>query len=380
VGGFTSLLGGVVWHGGVDDRGRDRVRVGDVELHFARACIATGSRPRIPPIVGLADSGYLTNESLFDLTHLPRRFAVVGGGPIGCEMAQAFARFGSKVILVQSGERLLEHDDPDAAAVVQSALEADGVDVRCGRKLDSVKRRGDGKVLRLTSRLGPEEVVVDDLLLGVGRVPVVDGLGLDQAGVESDEKRGVLVDDHLCTSNSRIYAAGDVCLPEKFTHTADAAARIVIQNALFFGRKKHSRLCIPWCTYTEPELAHTGISAEEARERGHAVVTEEVRFADVDRAIVDGETAGFLRVHADAKSGRILGATLVGAHAGELISQITAAVVAGTSLTQLSAVIHPYPTLSEAVRKAADAHRRRGLTPFRQRLLRRFLAWRRGSS
>ncbi len=278
---------------------------------------------------------------------------------------------------MQRGERILEHDDPDAAAIVQAALEADGIDIRFGRKLESVERRDDGRLLRLSSKLGPEEIVVDELLLAVGRAPVVDGLGLDVAGVDADKERGILVDDHLRTSNKRIFAAGDVCLPEKFTHTADAAARIVIQNALFFGRAKKSRLCIPWCTYTEPELAHTGFSADEARERGHDVVTEEVRFADVDRAIVDGDAEGFLRVRSDGNSGRILGATIVAAHAGELISQLTAAMVAGTKLTELSGVIHPYPTRSEAVRKAGHAHRRRGLTPIRQRLLRRFLAWRR---
>jgi pyruvate/2-oxoglutarate dehydrogenase complex dihydrolipoamide dehydrogenase (E3) component len=354
----------------------DRVRVDGTDIRFARACIATGSQPRIPDIQGLESSGYVTNETIFSLDQLPRRMAIVGAGPIGCELGQAFAVFGSNVILIDHGTRILAHDEADAALVVQTALERAGVEMRFGRDLERVERRADAKHLTLKTQAGREELDVDAILVCVGRTPETAGLDLETAGVEADE-RGVRVDDHLRTTNRRIFAAGDVCLPEKFTHTADAAARIVIQNALFFGRKKQSALHIPWCTYTQPELAHTGLTPEQIAERGLSAVTETIPFTDVDRSILDGEDAGFLRVHADARSGRILGATIVGEHAGEMITHITAAMVAGWKLRDLSSVIHPYPTRSEAVRRAADASNRRRLTPGRKRFLEWFLARRR---
>jgi pyruvate/2-oxoglutarate dehydrogenase complex dihydrolipoamide dehydrogenase (E3) component len=321
----------------------------------------------------------LTNESVFELRQLPRRFAIVGGGPIGCEIAQAFARFGSAVTIIERGPRILAREDADAAAIVQHSLQLDGVRFAFDSELVRVEGNGNGLArLSVVCGASAREFEADAVMLGVGRSPAVDGLGLDAAGVQHDATRGVIVDDYLRTSNRRIYAAGDVCLDAKFTHTADAAARIVIRNALFFGRRKQSALAIPWCTYTDPEIAHVGLYPAAALERGLDVVEEQIRFDTVDRAILDGRSEGFVRVLRRRGNSRILGATVVGADAGEMVSTLTAAICRGAELGDLADVIYPYPTRMEAIRKLADQHNRRRLTPFVQRLLRRFLAWRRG--
>ncbi|MFO8007279.1 MAG: FAD-dependent oxidoreductase, partial [Candidatus Brocadiia bacterium] len=209
-----------------------------------------------------------------------------------------------------------------------------------------------------------------------GRAPNLEALNLEAAGVES-HRHGVKVNDRLQTTNPRVYAAGDICLRYKFTHTADATARIVIQNALFWGRKKRSALTIPWCTYTDPEIAHTGMYEEDATEQGISVQTFTQPFSEVDRAVADGEEEGLLKVHVRAGTDRILGATLVARHAGEMISELTTAIVGGVGLKTLSGVIHPYPTQAEAIKQVADQYNRTRLSPFMKGLLERLLAWRR---
>jgi pyruvate/2-oxoglutarate dehydrogenase complex dihydrolipoamide dehydrogenase (E3) component len=221
-----------------------------------------------------------------------------------------------------------------------------------------------------------EEVIGDEILVAVGRAPNVEGLELEAAGVAAG-RGGVEVDDRLRTTNRRIYAAGDVCSAFKFTHAADAMARIVIQNALFFGRKKASALVIPWTTYTDPEIAHVGLNAREARERADDVTTITVPLAEIDRAVLDGDAEGFARVHAERRSGRILGATLVAAHAGEMIGEMSLAMTAGLGLGTLSGTIHPYPTQSEAWKRAGDAWNRTRLTPRVRGVFQRFLSFRR---
>jgi pyruvate/2-oxoglutarate dehydrogenase complex dihydrolipoamide dehydrogenase (E3) component/uncharacterized membrane protein YdjX (TVP38/TMEM64 family) len=333
-------------------------------LEFSRAVIATGARASAPPIPGLEDTGYLTNETVFWLTDLPRRLVIIGAGPIGCEMAQTFQSFGSQVTLLEAGAQVLPREDADAAAIIERHLAADGVRIVHGAKITRAENRGDEVAVHFEVAGAAEEAIGDRILVGVGRAPNVEGLGLEAAGVRHDG-RGVIVDDHLRTSNARIFAAGDVASQFKFTHTADALARIVIQNALFgtFGKKKASALTVPWCTYTTPEIAHVGLSEKDARARGIPVRTIDVPLHDVDRARLDGEDDGFLRVHLREGTDKIVGATLVAAHAGDLISELTLAMSARLGLGAIAGTIHPYPTQAEAMKKSADAYNRTRLTP-----------------
>ncbi|MDQ3340816.1 MAG: mercuric reductase [Myxococcota bacterium] len=336
---------------------RDIVEVSGQPLRFARAVIATGARAAVPPIPGLEDAGYLTNETVFTLIERPRRLVVIGGGPIGCELAQAFRRLGSEVTVLDRADRLLPKDDPDAAEVIRARFVAEGIDLQLGVKIVRVER--DRTVIIDRGR-GEERISSDHILIATGRVPNLDGLGLDTAGVAVTD-HGITVDDRLRTSNRHVFAAGDVASRFQFTHAADAMARIVIQNALFFGRKRVSALTIPWCTYTDPEVAHVGISAEDAGKRDD-VTTFTIPLAEVDRAVIDGATEGFARVHADRK-GRILGATLVSRHAGESIGELALAITSRLRLGRLASTIHPYPTQAEVVRKLGDAYQRMRLTP-----------------
>ena len=357
----------------------ETVQVGNATLRFRRAAICTGARAAAPPISGLADAGFLTNETVFSMTKLPRRLAVIGGGPIGCEMAQAFARFGSEVTLVEQFEHILPREDADAAAIVQEQMRRDGVVFAFGARVTSVERRGEDKVIHYTSDDVNHEVVIDDILVGVGRAPNVEGLGLDAAGVEFD-KAGVTVNSSLQTSNRQIYAAGDICFPFKFTHTADAMAQIVVQNALFphpfgVGTARTSSLIIPWCTYTEPEIAHVGMYEAEAAARGLEIETFTQPLDEVDRAVLDGETDGFARVHVKKGTDSILGATIVASHAGSLISEITVAMKAGAGLGVIGSTIHPYPTQSEAIRKAANLMRKARFSSRQKSILTRWFRW-----
>jgi pyruvate/2-oxoglutarate dehydrogenase complex dihydrolipoamide dehydrogenase (E3) component len=342
----------------------DTVEVDGKRLRFRRAVIATGARAAVPSIPGLAEAGFRTNETIFNLTELPRRLVVLGGGPIGCELSQAFARLGSQVTHLNQEAHILPREDHDAARIVQQAMIHDGVRFEFKMKVVEVRRQGAEKVVVFERDGQRHEVVADEILVATGRAANVEGLGLEAAGVRHG-KRGVEVDDHLRTSNKAIFACGDVASRFQFTHVADAQARIVIQNALFFGRSKVSALTIPWCTYTTPEVAHVGLYEKDAQERGLEVETVTVPLSTVDRAILDGADEGFLRVHVEkgSKDGRILGATLVAEHAGDMIGELCLAVTHGIGLKKIASVIHPYPTQGEAVKKAADQWRRGALTP-----------------
>ncbi|MFN8006782.1 MAG: mercuric reductase [Terriglobia bacterium] len=344
-------------------------------LRFKKAVIATGARAVAPSIEGLADAGYLTNESVFSLTACPPRLAVIGGGPIGCELAQAFRRLGSQVTLVQRAPQVLIREDQDAAEVVERVLRREGVSLSLNAQLEKVTRNGRSKRLYLKSGNHEEIVEIDEILVGAGRAPNVENLNLESVGVQYDRQKGVWVNDRLQTTNPRIYAAGDICLPLKFTHAADAAARIVIQNALFLGRKKVSALTVPWCTYTDPEIAHVGLHAKSAAKKGISIDTFSVSMSEVDRAVIDGEDEGFVKIHVRKGTDKILGATIVARHAGEMISEITLAMVRNIGLGSLSSVVHPYPTQAEAIRKAADAYSRTRLTPFVAKLMRQWFNW-----
>ena len=352
-----------------------QLRVQDQVLNFKRAVITTGARAAGIPIPGLEEAGYLTNETVFSLTELPARLGVIGAGPIGCEMAQAFRRFGSEVHLLERFPQILAREDRDAAAIVEQTLLEDGVNLVLNCSTRSISAAAGEKIIEVECGGESRRIALDEILVGVGRAPNVEGLGLEKAGVDYDKRKGVLVNDYLQTSNPMIYAAGDICNLHKFTHTADATARIVIQNALFLGRKKASALTIPWCTYTDPEIAHVGMYEKDAREKGLEVDTFVRELKDVDRAVLDGETAGFVKVHVERGSDRILGATMVARSAGSMISELTLAMVAGAGLGTVAGTIHPYPTQAEAIKQVGDAYNRTRLTPFVKNLFNRWLAW-----
>lgn len=354
----------------------DTVEVDGKTIKFARACIATGSRPLELPIPGLAEVDFLTNETVFSLTELPGRLGVIGAGPIGCELAQSFARFGSEVMLIEAMHGIMPNDEPRAAKIVEKVMERDGVKLRCCGKNLQIRKQADGLHLVVDSHGTHYDEVVDRLLLAVGRTPNVEGLNLEAAGVAYD-KKGVQVNERLQTTSRRIYAAGDICFPYKFTHTADATARIVIQNALFFGRSKSSALTVPWCTYTDPEVAHVGLYPREAEEKGIGVDTITVEMNTVDRAVLEGDDDGFLDVYIKKGTDEILGATMVCRHAGDMISEISVAMAAGAGLGTIARTIHPYPTRAEAIKKAGDAYNRTRLTPRVQKIFSTLLRWRR---
>ena len=355
--------------------GRDTIVVGDATLRFRRAAIATGARAVELPIPGLRAAGYLTNETVFSMTELPPRIAVIGGGPIGCELAQALRRCGAEVTILEVAPQVLIREDRAAAARVERSLIRDGVTLFKGANILGAERRDGQKVIRFERDSTAAELAVDEIIVGVGRAPAVAGLNLEGAGVAYDRIAGVTIDDYLRTTNPKIYAAGDVCSQYKFTHIADAMARILIRNALFYGRARMSALTIPWCTFTDPEIAHVGLSETETAARGIKVKTFVQEFAAVDRAILDDETGGFVKVHVAAGSDRIVGATVVASHAGEMLSEITLAIAKGIGLGAIADVIHPYPTQAEAFRKLGDQYNRTRLTPRVKWLFDRWLAW-----
>ena len=342
------------------------------QLKFKKAVIATGARASAPPINGLDQVNYLTNETLFSLTELPKWFGVIGSGPIGCEMAQSFARFGSEVVLFERANQILTREDPKAASIVQKQLLRDGVNLMLDSEDMRVSQVENQIRVMVQCKGKPFDILVDQLLVAVGRAPNTEGLNLDGVGVKYD-RAGVKVNDQMQTSNPKIFAAGDVCSHFKFTHAADFQARIVIQNALFatgpIGKKKASKLVIPWATYTSPEIAHVGLYEHEASKQGVAIDTYVQELKDVDRAILDGQTEGFVKIVTQKGSDKILGATIVAENAGDLISEITLAMTNGIGLGKIASTIHPYPTQADAIRKLGDQFNRTKLTPRNQKIL-----------
>jgi pyruvate/2-oxoglutarate dehydrogenase complex dihydrolipoamide dehydrogenase (E3) component len=290
-------------------------------------------------------------------------------------LAQAFQRFGSSVMLLHRHAHLLDREDHDAAEMVQRSFVRDGMQLELGSGIIGVERRQREKVIHYRGQQGNFTIPFDEILVAAGRLPNVTGLNLEAVGVDYDELGGIKVNDLLQTANPRIFAAGDVCLKWKFTHAADFSARIVIQNALFYGRKKVSALNVPWTTYTDPEIAHIGLSERDASEAGVAVNTFARRFAEVDRAICDGEEDGLVKIHVRKGSDKILGATIVARHAGEMIGEISVAMAADMGLGRLASVIHPYPTQAEAIRQCGDAYNRTRLTPRVRKLFNAWLKW-----
>jgi len=351
------------------------VEVGGARLKFRKAVIATGARAICPPIPGIEEAGYLTNETVFNLTELPKRLAVIGGGPVGCELAQSFRRFGSEVTILEMMPQFLVREDPDAADILRRSLEREGLRLALNAKIERIVSGDSGKVIHFTIDGKAQTAEVDAILAGAGRAPNVQGLGLETVGVEYDEGTGVKVDDKLRTTNRNIFAAGDICTPYKFTHTADAAAQIVVANALFMGRSKFSRLVIPWATYTDPEIAHVGMYEADAKAQGIELDTYTAPFVDVHRAIAEGEEEGFVKIHCRRGTDKIVGATIVASHAGEMISEITTCIVHGIGLGKIAGVIHPYPTQAEAIKKCAGLYKRTKLTPRVAGLIKKWLSF-----
>lgn len=371
---FTKL-GAEVYLGDAKFVGKDEIEVNGGRLSFSKAIIATGARAAELNLPGFQEVGYFTNETIFSLQDLPKTLLVIGGGPIGCELAQTFRRFGSEVTLLSRGKRLLPRDDADAAEILKRRFEREGIRLIFGANLLRADRQNGIRQVTFDTGRGEEKVSACEILLAVGRRPNLDGLNTDAAGVETD-KSGVLVDDKLRTNNPNIYAAGDICSPYQFTHAAEAMARVAIQNALFFGRKRVSDLVIPWTTYTDPEVAHVGITEKQAAKREDVVTfTKELR--DTDRAILDSETEGYVRLFMHQKDGRLVGATIVGSHAGESIGEAVLAIKQKLKVGDLSGVIHPYPTQAEAIKRAADLQFRSRLKPWMRGLLEKYFRYRR---
>lgn len=364
-----------LYYGDARFAGPDAVDVNGSRLGFRKALIATGARALLPEIQGLNEAGFLNNESVFDLTQLPPSLLVIGGGPLGCELAQAFARFGTRTIISHSEPLFLPKEERDAAQMVSDALARDNVEIHLNCQVVSVRQEGGRKHVEMRSAGNTSTTVVDEILTGIGRMPAVQGLDLERAGVIYDTDTGIQVDDFLRTSNPRIYAAGDVCLEHQFTNTAEASARIVVSNALFLGRQRISALTIPWCTYTDPQVAHVGLYVKQARERNIPVKTFTVPMHDVARAVTDSEEYGFVKIHVREGSDHILGATIVGRYAGEMINTISLAMVTGLGLCQLAGVIHSYPTQGEAIRQAAQACADAHASPLLCWLKRKWLQW-----
>ena len=360
--------------------GPDSIEVDGKTLRFKRAAICTGARAAVPRIPGAVEVGYLTNETIFTLTELPGRLAVIGAGPIGCEMAQAFARFGSRVCLFEMTGHILPREDADAAEVVQAQMKKDGVCFVFQSKVTGLERRGREKVIQYAMNGDMKELVVDEILVGIGRSPNVEGLGLEIVGVEYNPKAGIKVNKRLRTTNPNVYAAGDVCAPFKFTHTADAMAQILIQNALFphplgLAYASTDSLIIPWCTYTEPEIAHVGMYEEDAKGKGLEVETYTYKLDEVDRAILDGEDEGFARVHIQKGTDKILGATIVAAHAGDMINEFSVLMKAGAGVKTIAGTIHPYPTQAEVNKKVVNLWRKAHFTAGQKKILSKWFAW-----
>jgi pyruvate/2-oxoglutarate dehydrogenase complex dihydrolipoamide dehydrogenase (E3) component len=376
---YSEKLGVDVFIGKGRFTGKNTIEVNGQTLSFAKAVVATGGTAAVPNIPGLKQAPYLTNASVFNLTELPARMGVIGAGPIGLELAQAFQRLGSQVTVFSRSDKIMPKEDPEAAKIVENAMRRDGVTFAFNVNYKGVESRGAKAPVPMVIEddKGERALEFDALLVATGRKPTVKGLGLEDAGIEFDERLGVKVNDRMQTSNPNVYAVGDVASKYQFTHMSDFGARLVIRNALFFGRDKFSNFIIPWATYTEPEVAHVGLYEKDLEEQNIAFATFAREFSDVDRGIVDGETEGFVKIHVKQGTDQILGATIVASHAGDMISEITVAMQAGMGLGKLANVIHPYPTAAEAVRQCGDAYNRSRLTPTVKGIFNRLMAFKR---
>eukprot|EP01084_Bolivina_argentea_P102154 183055_1 len=381
---FTKVYNMDVYIGHAEFVSQDTIKVGDNLLKFSRCVIATGAKASVPPIKGLKEVTYLTNQTIWNLTEQPKRFGVIGSGPIGCELAQAFALLGSEVIVLNRSKRVLNKEDVDAAEIVKKSMIECGVQFLTGLEFIEIKYNNKNKkeivvIVRDVETNKIIENIFDELLIATGRKPNVSNMNLEIAKVKYNKRKGIIVNDYLQTTNSSIYAAGDCCTRFQFTHMADAMARIVIRNALFFGRSKVSDLIIPWTTYTLPEIAHVGLYENDLNERKIDYDVIKIDLSHNDRAICDGENKynGFVKVLCKKGTDTILGATIVSTNAGDQINEFTLAIQSNIGLGFLGSVIHSYPTVSEGIKHSGDAFSRTRLTPITKGLLRKILSARR---
>ncbi|CAI2361352.1 unnamed protein product [Moneuplotes crassus] len=325
-------------------------------LKFEKCSIATGGHPYVPDIEGLSDFPYLTSENVFNITEQPNHLVIIGAGPIGCELGQSFARFGTRVTMLSKTNRFLPKEDPDAAAFLHQSLMDDGVNIVFNAEPTKIQvTKSPGKLWNPEAKFEmeiningiSETIKGDSILVAAGRRPNVHGLGLEEAGVEYDHTRGVHVDDYCMTTNKDIYAVGDVCSPYQFTHNSDIMAKNAAKNALFSGREKSSEVIMSWCTYTDPELAHIGKYPSEMDKEGIEYDTYKYDISNNDRAICDG-VIGLIKIHCQKDTDKILGGTIVGGPAGDMVSQIAQAMYNKVGLSSMGAVVHPYPTYGEA--------------------------------
>ena len=336
--------------------------------------VATGSQPHVPDVPGLRDVGFLTNESIFDLEVLPGAMVVIGGGPIGCELGQAFARLGSLVTIVNHADRLLPREDPDVSAVLERQFDGEGIRVWNRSEPLAVERHGQRRRLRVRTLDGDRTMEADEILVASGRRPRVDGLGLDHIGVAVDAG-GVRVDRSCRTSVRSIWAVGDVTDTFRFTHWGGHQARLVVRNALFAGRARDDRAALPWTTFTDPEVARVGCSETEARRSGIAYDRFLVPFEEIDRSQCASDVRGFAKVLTRKGRGTILGASIVHAQAGELIGELALAMKQGIPLGKIAKVIHVYPTLSDVHRALGDEYVLGRVLPRLRPFTSRLLAW-----
>lgn len=348
-------------------------------MRAKRFCISTGSRPLTPPIEGLHEAGFITNEEIFHLRELPKRLIVLGGGAIGLELGQSFARFGSKVTIVEMADRILVKEDEEVSALMENILKNEGLDILAKTKAVKVHKTKNGaKVVTVESDGKTFEIEGDEIMAAVGRQPNINGLELEKAGVDFNKKR-IKTNDYLQTSNKNIFAAGDVTGHFQFTHMADYEAQIVIQNAFvpFPFKKKTDFRVVPWATFTEPEVGRVGLTEKEASEKfGNIVSTYKVSFTENDRAQTESETKGFAKIV--TKNGRIIGATVVGEHAGELIHEFVWAIRENLKITELNKIVRVYPTLAKITQAVSTAATLETLkSPFVQKWFKRYLKiWR----
>ncbi len=367
---FRDELGVDVFLGEGHFAAADSIEVAGARLRYRRAIVATGAGPVWPQIEGLEQIEVHTNDSIFALDQVPARLAIIGGGPVGCELAQAFSRLGCRCFILQRNARLLPREEPEVSALIEAALRHDGIGIATSARLLRARPDPRGAVLEYEGGGEIHSVAADAVLLAAGRRPATAGLGLETAGIDVRADGSIATDARLRTTNRRVLAVGDVTLAQRFTHAADASARIAVRNALFFGRTRFQPDRIPRSTFTDPEVASVGLLPADAAQRGLPIETLEVRFADNDRAVTEGDRTGFVRAHVAPRTGRLVGASVVGEHAGELIGELAVILATGLRLGALADVVHPYPTRAEAIRRLGDLHNRSRLTPRVARFLR----------
>jgi pyruvate/2-oxoglutarate dehydrogenase complex dihydrolipoamide dehydrogenase (E3) component len=334
--------------------GPHELRVGEAHLSFQKAIIATGAKPRPSTIPGLGEIGYFTSESIFNITALPRRLGIIGGGPLGCELAQAFCRLGAHVSILQNDPQFLPQEERDAAELLSLSLSRDGVETRLNTTVVGVRSDGQQKWLDTVNNEIKSSFPVDDILLSIGRVPNVDDLNLAAANIEG--AGGLTVEDCLRTTNPDVYAAGDVCKAYRFANIAEATGRMAALNAFAGDRERQSHLMIPSCTYCDPEIARLGMNVLQARQRSISATSFTIMMQDVDRAITDGQDGGFVKIYVRDGTDEIIGATIVAARASEMINELAVIMSAKVGMRQLSGILHSYPAQSDAIRLAAIAY------------------------